>query len=305
MRAFVLHTLVFFAAQLALLVWVWRWCPSDPDHYMAATIDKHVRLHDAATPRLVLVGGSSVGFGVDSRAFVDAGLGLDPVNMGLNAQLGLPFMLAEVERELAAGDVVILAPETHLFWTGSQDDAIWAVLQHRPANLACLSGAHARELSDQALHFVARKVRCALHQATLDTVLATIYRRSSFDRFGDFVAHRDLPRRDQPALDEPWPALRDDTFVVAVDAVRRFLARCDEVGARCYGAWMPTRQDVFARHHGGFERLDAELRAVGLRMLESPDEVALPEAAFFDRGPHLTGEAAAERSRRLAQRLAQ
>src|SRR6187397_230502 len=160
MRRFVLHVLLFLAIQIAIGVVFWRACPDDPDHYMAATIDKHARLRSAARPRLIFVGGSSVGFSIDSRAF--EGFGLSSVNMGLNDGLGLPFMLGEVAGELREGDVVIVAPETRLFWSHVQSDAVWAVLQRRPASLACLGRAGPRAVADvfdQALPFLARKVR--------------------------------------------------------------------------------------------------------------------------------------------------
>lgn len=307
MRRFVTHALVFALIQLAILVAIWRACPDDPDHYMAATLDKHDRLRAAASPRVIFVGGSNVGFSIDSRPF--EALGLAPVNMGLNDGLGLGFMLGEVEGELRSGDVVVIAPETHLLWTGSQDDAVWAVLQRRPASLACLAAAGPRALadvSDQGLHFFARKVRCAAHQVTTDRELPTIYRRSSFDQFGDFVAHRGMPARREQPIDRPWPAPETVDLDRSISALKRFADTCEDVGARCFIAWCPIRSERLEQGDALFELLEARLREeVGLPMLETVDDAGYPEEAFFDRGPHLTGEAAAARSVRLAARLGQ
>lgn len=305
MRRFVTHALVFTLIQLAILVAIWRTCPDDPDHYMAATLDKHARLRSAESPRLIFVGGSSVGFSIDSREFER--LGLSPVNMGLNDGLGLAFMLGEVEGQLRSGDVVVIAPETHLFWVGSQHDAVWAVLQRRPASLACLGAAGPRavaDVSDQGLHFLARKVRCAAHQASTDRELATIYRRSSFDEFGDFVAHRGLSAKREQAIDQPWPAVETLELDRSIDALRDFADTCERVGARCFIAWCPLRTERFQQGAALFEQLDARLREdVGLPMLEDAHEAAYPEEAFYDRGPHLSGEAATARSARMAVRL--
>lgn len=306
MRRFVTHALLFGLLQVAVLVALWRACPDDPDHYMAATLDKHARLRAAASPRVIFVGGSSVGFSIDSRPF--AALGLAPVNMGLNDGLGLAFMLAEVEAELRAGDVVVIAPETHLYWTGSQDDAVWAVLQRRPASLRCLAAAGPRALadaSDQGLHFLARKVRCAAHQVSTDRALPTIYRRSSFDALGDFVAHRGRAAKREQAIDQPWPTPHALHLDRALADLRGFADACRAVGARCFLAWCPLRSEQLAREADVLALLEARLRdEVGLPLLERPDEAGHPEEAFFDRGPHLGGEAAAARSARLAERLA-
>ena len=305
MRRFILHALGFVLVQALILAWAWRACPDDPDHYMAATLDKHARLRAAPTPRLIFVGGSSVGFSVDSRAF--ANLGLAPVNMGLNDGLGLGFMLGEVEGQLERGDVVIVAPEPHLFWTGSQDDAVWAVLQRRPASLACLSAAGPRamaDVADQGLHFFARKLRCAAHQMSTDRELPTIYRRSSFDAVGDFVAHRELVAQHQAPIDRPWPASAALDFDPAIAKLQRLAARCEAAGARCFMAWCPVRASKLARETALYEHLDQRLREeVGLPMLETFPEAGHVEEDFYDRGPHLSGEAAARRSAKLAARL--
>lgn len=306
MRRFVVHALSFALVQLAILVTLWRACPDDPDHYMAATLDKHDRLRNAASPRVIFVGGSSVGFSIDSRPF--AGLGLSPVNMGLTAGLGLAFMLGEVEDELRSGDVVVIAPETHLYWTGPQDDAVWAVLQRRPASLACLAHAGPRALadvSDQGLHFLARKVRCAAHQLATDQALPSVYRRSGFDEFGDFVGHRGQPPKLEAPIERPWPEPGTLDLGPALEKLRAFAGACEAAGARCFLAWCPTRREQLARDADVYARLEARLRdEVGLPMLEQPHEVAYPESAFYDRGLHLTGDAAAIRSARLAARLA-
>jgi hypothetical protein len=307
MRRFILHALVFGLVQLAILVALWRACPDDPDHYMAATLDKHARLRAAASPRVIFVGGSSVGFSVDSRPF--EALGLAPVNMGLNDGLGLAFMLGEVESQLQPGDVVVIAPETHLFWSSTQDDAIWAVLQRRPASLACLAAAGPRALadvSDQGLHFFARKVRCAADQVTTDRELPTIYRRSSFDPFGDFVAHRGRPSKHEQAIERPWPAAETLDIERSISKLHAFADTCEQVGALCFIAWCPIRSERLLLGAELFELLETRLREdVGLPMLESPEEAGYAEEAFYDRGPHLSGEAAAARSARLADRLEQ
>ena len=305
MRRFLLHLFAFAVLQAVVGAWVWSQCPTDPDHYMAATIDKHARLRGASRPRLILVGGSSMGFGLDSRVFLDHGLELAPVNMGLNDGLGLNFMLAETADQLGVGDVVIVAPETHLYWHGSRDDTLWAVLEHRPASVACLSGKSARELSDQGLHFLSRKLRCAAHQVAMDSVLATIYRRGSFDEFGDFVAHRDQPRKSQAPLEQAWPAANSTTYDEAATELGAFATRCRLARARCFLAWSPTRREQFERGSAVFSVLLDTLRSVDLPMLESPDEAIFADEDFFDRGPHLTGEAATRRSTRLAERLAE
>jgi hypothetical protein len=76
---------------------------SNQDGYMAATIDKHARL-DAlrGERRLFVAGGSASAFGFDSGA-IEAATGRKVVNVGLHAELGLPFILLGLLFRQAAG----------------------------------------------------------------------------------------------------------------------------------------------------------------------------------------------------------
>jgi hypothetical protein len=87
---------------LAVLAFLWLLLPVDQDHYFAATIDKHQRLAQTPSPKVVLVGGSNLACG-GGHGKTGAGNRLSGGNMGLHADIGLAYMLAEVRGHLAAG----------------------------------------------------------------------------------------------------------------------------------------------------------------------------------------------------------
>lgn len=80
------------------------------DDYLASITSKHRRLDALGSPKLVVIGGSNVAFGIDSRT-LQVNIGIPVVNMGLAAGVGLPFMLREVEDRISSRDIVLLAPE--------------------------------------------------------------------------------------------------------------------------------------------------------------------------------------------------
>ncbi len=94
------------------------------------------RLQESDRPRLILVGGSSVHFGLDARLLSER-LGLAATNFGAHGSLGAHYMLDRVERQLAPGDVVLLTFEYPLFqgyppytaitvfYTAFHDKAFW------------------------------------------------------------------------------------------------------------------------------------------------------------------------------------
>ena len=73
--------------------------------------DKCTLLAESESPRIVLVGGSSLAFGVDSTLLEQEFPGYRVVNFGLYAALGTQLMLELSDGQFRAGDIVILSPE--------------------------------------------------------------------------------------------------------------------------------------------------------------------------------------------------
>ena len=73
--------------------------------------DKCDLLEQTPAPRIVLVGGSSVAFGVDSKLLEQEFPGYTAVNFGLYAALGTQVMLELSKGQFQPGDIVIISPE--------------------------------------------------------------------------------------------------------------------------------------------------------------------------------------------------
>jgi hypothetical protein len=299
MRKFVAEIVIFVLLQAGILWAIWGACPRRSDHYAAASIDKRGRLGAARSPRLVLVGGSTVAFGMDSRVFEAAGY--HPVNMGHNRSLGLHFMLAQVESELREGDVVIVAPEYPILWGEGVDETIITHLEHDPAGIRLLDLATGRRLCDAGLVWIARKLRCALHQLSTDAPIR--YSRHDFDAHGDFVRHRGRPPSNDPPAAVKWPAGRLD-ISPRIQRLNEFHARCETVGAWCAFACPPIRVDSLRAGRSVLDELEQQLdAALDMPVILSAEASAYPASAFHDAGDHLTEAGAVERSQQLLSRL--
>jgi hypothetical protein len=53
------------------------------DNYLAAVLEKDRIIRNASSPKVILVGGSNLAFGIDSKMMQDS-LGMSVVNMGLS-----------------------------------------------------------------------------------------------------------------------------------------------------------------------------------------------------------------------------
>ena len=84
--------------------------PQFSETFVGALNEKYDYLHSVEGEKIVVVGGSSVAFGLDSER-LSRYTGMPVVNFGLYAALGTKLMLDLSDSAIGEGDIVILAPE--------------------------------------------------------------------------------------------------------------------------------------------------------------------------------------------------
>lgn len=114
MKEFILKILLFIGVFGFIIYFTVRLTPPFKDNYLYAQVYKNERLDTLATPRLVLIGGSNIAFGLDSKRIEDS-LKINVQNMGLHGGIGLRFMIDDALPSLLKGDTVIIMQElSHL-----------------------------------------------------------------------------------------------------------------------------------------------------------------------------------------------
>lgn len=79
------------------------------ENYNASIIDKAARLKSINEPKIILVGHSSLAFGMNSKMLQDA-INMPVVNLGLHGALGNAFHENIAKLNINSGDLVILCP---------------------------------------------------------------------------------------------------------------------------------------------------------------------------------------------------
>lgn len=305
MRRIVLRGLVFLLLQAALIAWLVAPYRPNPEIFWAGTVMKNDRLRDTPGPRLVFVGGSNLAFSLDS-AQVEAALPYQAVNMGLDAQLGLDFLLREVSGPLRRGDVVVLSPEAQEFlgWRRGQVFSLARVLEQRPASVAFLGPGGAATLLDQGFsffHWVFVNARKGLDRQPIRGV----YSAAAFEEHGDAVLHLDkhprgakIPR----TLEEVWRTGRVDRG--ALGSLERFAAGCRARGVRVFLSHPPLPAYYTEETPAIRAVEEAVYRRTTIPVLDRQADMFFPLEEFFDTEYHLLRAGRAERTRRLVARLA-
>jgi len=268
------------------------------DNYLAAVLEKDRLIRTTPSPKIILVGGSNLAFGIDSRMMQDS-LHLRVVNMGLYAKLGLRYMLAQVKPYIKSGDIVVIVPEYDQFYGNFSegDQTLNTALLYAPADRI---GDFVKSYSviDVVLRPRVENVRRSFFQAAASALgvkdkyfppdTNPVYNRHSFNQFGDVVSHLGKKSMNPDSIyvkELPPPK----------DFNKRTLSELNEIGdaARERGAHayflFPSYIDrSYKMNTGAIDWLKDRLsKGMNVPILGSPADFVYPSNWFFDTRFHL------------------
>ena len=326
MRPFLLRLSCFGLIQAAIAALVLSFGRDESpatDNYMAALFDKHELLQDQSRPRIIVLGGSSVAFGLASPELAKR-FDRPVVNLGLHAALGLEPLLRMAEKYVREGDVIVVAPEYALMsktaqfhgtqefreellkvWPGAA--GYWSV-DAAPEPLWVRAKRFGDEQGLAAFHdaFVRAADRLAMAaRTTRHAADQSVYRRSGFNQYGDMAAHYGQPSA-VPADERArigGGGLPDSPEIV--QRLNAFAEHCERRGADVYFAYAPLPREFYDQRRKPLARLHAHLTShLRFPVLHEPQATAFSWDRFFDTSTHLTGDGARERTAVVADTLA-
>ncbi len=231
--------------------------PAQYDNSFVGALDEKVeRLYSIEEEKIVIVGGSSVAFGVDS-ALIEKYTGMPVVNFGLYAALGTKLMLDLSVDAINEGDIVIIAPELDA-QTLSLYFSTETTLQAFDGSPSLLT--HVREenffpLLGGIWNLAAEKYKYMTSGEKPDP--DGVYNSKNFNAYGDVVWERNENIMslyyDPNVMIDPDPSIISEDFV---EYLNEYAARLEKKGAVvCFG-FCPMNELGF---EGGYdsEKLDS------------------------------------------------
>lgn len=310
MQRFCLKLAGFLLLQLAVFsLLASRSTRTPDDNYLAATIDKHARLQQAKAPRVILVGGSNLAFGVDSLRLEEQ-LNRPVVNMGLVAGLGLEFMLNEVADSIQHGDVVVLSLEYDRFSGGYNPLNLQQILEIRPASLFYLEPYQMRKvLLAGGLSVIGGVTRHAFpweFDNASTSGKESPYVRRGFNDWGDLTAHHG--KSGQLLESSGWggDSLRSDWLPTPFvrSRLEAFAKHCAARGSHFVYSNPPHPAELFVQRSDSIQSILAVLNQIPhLTVIDTPADHHYDLPLFYDTGYHLTRRGAELRTERLIQAL--
>ncbi|MDB4724301.1 hypothetical protein OAF71_00760 [bacterium] len=303
MKPFIIKTVAFLALQLCFLLVICRMGNPEISHtsYYHAMYDKLDYLESLQGNRLIMVGGSSVAFGVDSKK-VARNLNWKPVNFGLHAATGLDFYLSLLRRNVRAGDLVLLLPEYEMLIGREGAETKFELMQACPQFAAdlCSSWKSRKSLLDRdALHLLHESMVRAFDPNP--PVHHGIYSRHGFNEQGDMIAHHGVCN--EQIVKSSFLALASEDLKQANETIRSlndFAEFCRSQGVKLLISYPPITQSRFDGSRDFLEDLHQLLvNQLDVDILNRPEDSIFQEGQFFDTYYHLTEEAKWKRSTRL------
>lgn len=266
--------------------------------YLATVLEKDRLIRSAPSPKIVLVGGSNLAFGIDSRMIQDS-IGMPVVNMGLYAKLGLRYMLAQVHPYVKKGDIVVIVPEYDQFYGNfaNGDNTLNTALLYTPPDRI---GDFIRSYSivDVVLRPRAENARRSFVRGAAALVgredqffpkdTNPVYNRRSFNQYGDAVSHLGLQGLNPDSIFvKPLPPIRDFNRHILSD-LNDLDDKANNMGAHTYFMYPSYIDRSYSINVAAIDSLTARLRA-GMRIpiVGQPRDFVYPKQLFFDTRYHL------------------
>jgi hypothetical protein len=279
---------------LFFLIAVYFIMPIDQNNYYKAQQEKEALLKKIPSPRLIMIGGSSTAFGIDSN-LIGSAIGMPTINVGLHVSLGLSNILNSVRPNIHEGDVLLLMPEYEAY---SYPPAIWGdtltladMYNVYPSYLLYIDMDYYSTLPEILLFGLQRRLDQAVFSRyyLLDQTRG-VYQRSNFNLVGDMVGHLNKPGWAAGEISKSAYSTTID--VKAIQIINDFVEFAHSNGAIVVLDYPPAREsNCIATTYEALNTFDEQLRIyLDISILSSPKARCYPDANFFDSVYHLTAE---------------
>lgn len=277
------------------------------ESFTSALCDKVDRLAEIDEPKIVVVGGSSVAFGLDS-ALIERYTGMPVVNFGVYAALGTKLMLDLSRDHIGKGDVIVLAPELDAQTLSMYFNASTTLqaTDGRPDILLDVPGEHLFSLLGASWTFASEKISYSFSGTAPSTTGA--YDPDNFNEYGDIVYER--PENimslyyDSNTAVNLSPEILDPDFR---DYLNDYIHYCEKKGASVYFSWCPVNEMSITEDTKSDERI-AEFESfmqesIDCTFISNINDYILDAGYFYDTNFHLNDSGVTARTVALTRDL--
>jgi hypothetical protein len=311
MTQFLKTVATFASIQLFIAAVCFNIGKTGPDSYLGGIVAKERRLGEGTEPRVILLGDSNVGFGIQSGIIKDR-THREVVNFGTDVGLGLDYALNAVEPHVRTGDTIVVS---YIFESLATDLANGEV--ETVTRLQCLSPPR-RAYFGEALPEYTSKIlgrdglripRTFARQAMARIAIPNFDIRtrnvaSGFVASVDWTGHYGVPQEPEKIHEFCAPI---DTRILdrSIRTLNSFCKSCRAKGVTVVFSHAPTTRENYETNGEQLRDLHRELVSrLEFPVIDEPGDQQYDRELFFDSRNHLTEKGGQLRSQLVGNSLA-
>jgi hypothetical protein len=263
---------------------------ANKNNYMA-NINLKKELLNVEDKKLILVGGSSFGFSINSTV-LEYDLDYDVINYGLHAGLGAKYMLDQIFNYTNDGDIVVLGFEYPLYY-GEKDNSLILLsnnIQNIYKNILI-------EKYIYRLNILLKSLYPYIRNGVFPQDL--VYRSDAIDFNGDIISHLDLPNK---SIDFENKIVISSDLIF--DEIFKFIKFQEKKGVRVYITFPPIPKSYYAYNFLFIDEISNKVYDFFPKhVISSHKDYVFDDNFFYDTVYHMNNEGRNIRANILKQDL--
>lgn len=284
MKKFLLKIIVF-CGIMAFIFAIGISLPTTPKAQRYVLFHKPIKdslLKNVESPRIIFVGGSNLVYGLNSHMVKDS-LGLNPINTGTIASVGLYYMMDNTLPYIRSNDIVILVPEyQHYFkkFAYGSSGLVRLLMDVDPSGFSHLN-------RDQWISFLKNLPDIFIskldYNEYFNVKLDPAYHVDIFNEYGDSEAHWTMDKKEFEVSDFRNRKLNP----AIIDQMKSFEHEIEKRGATLYVTYPCFQSKSFEMNQIDIERTNEILKKNSFKILGSPERYRMADSLMFDTPYHL------------------
>ena len=278
------------------------------DSYYAVLPQMYQRLRETQGPKIVVVGGSNVAFGLDTalmeQLLGEKGYDYTVCSFGLYAAVGSSAMLDLSQDTLREGDIVVLAfePTSETMSTYFGATAFWKCAECAPELILGVSPSKRDTLFGNFITYV--QERYSIFTSGILPQVEGVYARASFNQRCDMIYHRAgnaMPLGYDSAAPVDLAGVRIGADFA--EQVNDYCRAAREAGAQVFLSFSPVNATALVGGRQAAVQSFFELcnTTFDCPVISDPDDYILDSGWFYDSNFHLNSAGAVLRTCMLAE----
>jgi len=274
---FILIITTFFAVSILL-----PFQQPELKYYFFAKIFKDSLLENVKSPRIIFIGGSNIGYGINSQLIKDS-LHFNPINTGINSEFGLVYMLNNTLKYIKKNDIVVIIPEyDHFFgdFANGRGYLLALFMDGSPKNFLSLTYKQRKNMYPYFVYYCISKWNFINNTNPKKLVL---FGKSAYNQYGDFYAHWSLSKEKF----DPYPYISEKFNKSIILDLINFNLQIQKIGATLFISYPSYQKSSFDLSKEPIRQVEEALKKTKIPLLGTPERYEFDDSLMFNTSYHL------------------